>query len=129
MTKINSFDRDNVGQIGSEMIEALNKVGAKYGVGFSKKSIRYGTADFRVTVNAVVMNREEGVLTKEEQAYNIHRELEDLPELGTEYFSKGITMTIIGWNTRARKYPVNLRGSDGRTYKNSAFGVKMACRS
>ena len=126
MTKINSFDRDNVGHIGSEMIEALNKVGAKYGVGFSKKSIRYGTADFRVTVNAVIMNREEGVLTKAEQAYNMNREENSLPELGTEYFSKGITMTIVGWNTRARKYPVNLKGSDGRSYKNSAYGVRMA---
>jgi hypothetical protein len=125
---VTQFDRQNVKTITQEMMNELNKMGEKYGVSFGRKSCRFGQADFRITVTAQINseNRDDGVLTKEELAYNVHRITEDLPELGTEYYSNGLTMTIIGWNTRARKYPVNLMGSDGRKYKNSVYGVKSA---
>jgi hypothetical protein len=121
MNKLNRFDRDNLNPVRDDMMSELAKVGEKFGIDFSAKGIRYTEGDFRVTIVAKIREKADGVLTKEERAYNIHRGMFNLPELGTSFRgSNGLTMTVVGWNTRARKYPVNLKGSDGKSYKNSA---------
>ena len=125
---INKIDRDNLDPILDDVMAELTKVGEKYGLDFGRKGCRYTDGDFRMTITAQVRDRVEGVLTKEEMNYNFHREGHGLPVLGTTYFSKGITMTIVGWNTRARKYPVVLRGSDGKSYKASPASVRLNLR-
>ena len=126
--KINSFGRGNVKTVTREMMDALQVVGDKYGLDFGRKGCRFSDGDFRMTVTAKVCDRAEGVLTKAERDYNFHKDGENLPELGTTYFSNGIEQTIVGWNTRARKYPVSLKGSDGKSYKASPVSVRLNVR-
>lgn len=123
---ITKFDRDNLDPVLDDVMKELRKVGEKYGLDFGRKGCRYTAGDFRMTITAKVVNRdmEAGVLTKAEQDYNRNRVIEGLPELGFTYYSNGIELTVVGWNSRARKYPVSLKGSDGKGYKASVFTVR-----
>ena len=130
MSKITQFDKINIDTISREMMDALQRVGARYGVKFDRKSIRYTKGDFRVTVQCEVEEKAEGVLTKEEQNYNYHGKLlKGLPELGTKFRGEdGLEYTIVGWNTRARKYPVMLVDQRGKGVKCGTGYIKANCR-
>lgn len=114
---IKKLDKTNIDPILDEVMRELDKIGKKHGLDFGRKCARYTEGDFRMTITAKVLNREEGVLTNEELNYNHKKVTEGLPELGFSYFEKGITLTVVGWNPRARKYPIILSGSDGKGYK------------
>ena len=130
MSKIKEFTRSNLDPIANDVMEALEKVERKWGVKFGRKGIRYSDGDFRMTLTSTVVERGEGVLTASEASYKLNASIHGLPELGTTYTSRrsGVEMTIIGWNTRARKYPVMLVGSNGKKYKEAASTVKVMCQ-
>lgn len=123
---VTSINRDNIKDIIADMERALKSVGDKYGVDFSRKSARFTAGDFNIGFKCEVRNKKEGVLTSEEEQYNFNRVRYNLPELGFSYLSEvgGLTMTVVGWSNRARKYPVKLQGSDGRTYKTSVESLR-----
>lgn len=122
---INKFDKENLDPVLDDVMRELRKVGEKYGLDFGRKSCRYGSGDFRMTITAKVRDRAEGVKTKEERDYDLNRHRHGLPDRGYEYFSNGITMTVVGWNSRARKYPIVLKGSDGKGYKTSVMSLQL----
>lgn len=124
MTKITQFTKENLDPVIDDMMTELRKVGEKWGVEFSRKTCRYGSGDFRMTVEAKVRDRQEGVTTKPERDYDFNATLMNLPNRGYSYFSNGITLTVVGWNSRARKYPVTLKGSDGKGYKCSVESLR-----
>ncbi len=128
---ISKFNSSNINQVSDEMMIALKEVGDKFGVKFGRKGIRYSEGDFRVTITVKVSNPEEGVLTKEESQYNYEQLLtrhntNPLPELGSSFISgsSGKKLTIVGWNTRARKYPIMLKDENGKGYKDSASHIR-----
>lgn len=129
---ITKFDSQSVDITSNVMMEALEKAGTELGVTFNRKTIRYGEADFRVTIVATVneSNRSAGALTKEEKAYNHHCHLKNLPDLGSSYLSSnGLRMTVVGFNTRARKYPIMLKDERGRGRKCSVDNLKHMVRT
>lgn len=128
MTKITQFTKDNVSTVMNDLMTELHGLEVKYGIKFKRGSCTYTPGSFRVSLTSDigVENRAEGVLTATESAYNRNRVIYGLPELGFKYDgNNGITMTVVGWNTKARKYPISLKGSDGRTYKTSADVLKI----
>lgn len=122
--KIQKFSKDNLDPVLDDVMNELRKVGEKYGLHFDRKTCRYGAAEFRMTVTAEVLDKLDGCLTDEESNYDWNARVQNLPERGFQYYNQGITMTVVGWNKRARKYPIILKGSDGKSYKSSVMNLK-----
>lgn len=91
-------------------------------------SARYGGTSFTLKFEFAKVGEDGEALTKERKAWALHAPANGLPEdaVGTEFEANGDTFRITGWNTRAKKYPVQAeRVSDGRGFKFPARSVRV----
>jgi hypothetical protein len=124
--KIQNFDKPSIKAIRIAMDEALAKVEKQYGIKINTGNARF-TGDevtFKVTANTIGTAGQ--VQTKETQMWALMA-----PSHGLGHFSVGDTIqlqgksfTIKGWNTRARKSPIEIQDAMGRGYKCSPNMVK-----
>jgi len=131
MTK--KITRQTAKEISDKISAFVNSLEAEYGIKAGKRSSRYSDASVKVTIDCVLTdeNRAEGVLTVEEQAYDLERHLDDrLPERKSVIENGyGEKFVVIQWMPRGRKFKVVVEklGTDKR-YKFTKEAVIAATR-
>lgn len=125
--KVTNFDKPSIKAIRQAMDEALAKVSKEYGIKISTGNARFSADEVTFKVKANVIGTGGQVKTKEAQAWDIYKVSHDLGHLnvGDTIQLQGKSFTIAGYNTRARKSPINVTDSHGRGYKCSVNMIKM----
>ena len=125
--KISNFDKPSIKAIRVAMDKALAKVEKQYGVKISTGNARFSSDEVTFKVKANVIGTGGVVKTKEAQAWEIYASSQGLGHLnvGDTVYLQGKPFTIAGYNTRARKSPINITDSNGRGYKCSVQMLKM----
>jgi hypothetical protein len=107
-----------VDKIRKEMEEAMATIGAKHGLEFSIGNIRYNETSFRTSLEVKEVGTKSVKEQKLEMAYEVFAKVHGLPKLNSVIRAQdGKLLKIIGWNTRAPKYPVKAEGLDGSSWK------------
>ena len=124
--KVSNFDKPSIKAIRIAMDEALAKVEKQYGIKISTGNARFTGDEVTFKVKANTIGAGGTIQTKEAQNWALVA-----PSHGLGHFSVGDTIqlqgksfTIKGWNTRARKSPIQIEDANGRGYKCSPNMVK-----
>jgi len=125
--KVTNFDKPTVKAIRMAMDNALAKVEKEYGITIKTGNARFSGDEVTFKVKANTMGNDGTVNTKEANMWDLHADMNGLGHLkvGDTVNLQGKSFTIAGWNTRARKSPVNITDQNGRGYKCSVAMVKM----
>ena len=125
--KISNFDKPSIKAIRLAMDAALAKVEKQYGVKISTGNARFSADEVTFKVKANVIGTGGVVKTKEAQAWDLYASSQGLGHLsvGDSVELQGKSFTIKGYNTRARKSPINIEDHNGRGYKCSVSMLKM----
>lgn len=125
--KINNFDRATARVLREEMNQAFKSIEAKYGITLSAGNISFSNNEASIKVKANTISSTGQVETKEARNWGVYAEYNGLGALkvGDTIDLQGKSFTIKGWNTRARKSPVQIEDAQGRGYKCSVSMVKM----
>ena len=124
---ISNFDKPSIKAIRIAMDEALAKVSKEYGIKISTGNARFSNDEVTFKVKANVIGTGGVVKTKEAQAWDIYANMNGLGHLsvGDSVELQGKSFTIKGYNTRARKSPINIEDHNGRGYKCSVSMLLM----
>ena len=125
--KVTNFDKPTVKAIRMAMDNAHAKVEKEYGITIKTGNARFSGDEVTFKVKANTMGNDGTVNTKEANMWDLHADMNGLGHLkvGDTVNLQGKSFTIAGWNTRARKSPVNITDQNGRGYKCSVAMVKM----
>ena len=125
--KVTNFDKPTVKAIRMAMDNALAKVEKEYGITIKTGNARFSGDEVTFKVKANTMGNDGTVNTKEANMWDLYADMNGLGHLkvGDTVNLQGKSFTIAGWNTRARKSPVNITDQNGRGYKCSVAMVKM----
>jgi len=125
--KISQFDKPSIKAIRIAMDEALAKVSKEYGIKISTGNARFSGDEVTFKVKANVIGQGGQVKTKEAQAWEIYANMHGLGHLsvGDSVELQGKSFTIKGYNTRARKSPIEIEDRNGRGYKCSVQMLLM----
>ena len=125
--KVTNFDKPTVKAIRMAMDNALAKVEKEYGITIKTGNARFSGDEVTFKVKANTLGNDGTVNTKEANMWDLHADMNGLGHLkvGDTVNLQGKSFTIAGWNTRARKSPVNITDQNGRGYKCSVAMVKM----
>jgi hypothetical protein len=125
--KVSNFDKPSIKAIRVAMDAALAKVSKEYGIKISTGNARFSADEVTFKVKANVISKGGIVKTKEAQAWDLYASTEGLGHLsvGDTVQLQGKSFTIKGYNTRARKSPINIEDHNGRGYKCSVSMLKM----
>ena len=124
MKKIETFNKPQIVQLRNAIDKALDRVAKEYGITISAGNCSFSgnEANFKLKLNTI---GEGGtVITKEMKAWDLYANLANGPLDGLNHLKCGDTISIqgspyilTGYNTRARKAPINFKDSLGRGYK------------
>ena len=125
--KVTNFDKPTVKAIRMAMDNALAKVEKEYGITIKTGNARFSGDEVTFKVKANTLGNDGTVNTREANMWDLHADMNGLGHLkvGDTVNLQGKSFTIAGWNTRARKSPVNITDQNGRGYKCSVAMVKM----
>jgi hypothetical protein len=125
--KVSNFDKPSIKAIRIAMDEALAKVSKEYGIKISTGNARFSNDEVTFKVKANTIGTGGVVKTKEAQAWDIYANMKGLGHLsvGDSVQLQGKSFTIKGYNTRARKSPINIEDHNGRGYKCSVSMLLM----
>ena len=127
MKDINQFNRANIKGLRDEINEALDSVAKKYGITISAGNCTFSgnEANFKLKLNTI---GEGGtVITRESQMWDIYKSRTNCSHLnvGDTITIQGNTYTLTGYNTRARKAPIQFKDSKGNNYKCSIMMLNI----
>jgi hypothetical protein len=124
---VSNFDKPSIKAIRIAMDEALAKVSKEYGIKISTGNARFSNDEVTFKVKANTIGTGGVVKTKEAQAWDIYANMNGLGHLsvGDSVQLQGKSFTIKGYNTRARKSPINIEDHNGRGYKCSVSMLLM----
>ena len=125
--QVTNFDKPTIKAIRLAMDSALAQVEKDYGIKISTGNARFSGNEvtFKVKANTVTSN---GVAnTKEADNWELYKNTIGLGWLnvGDQIMLQGKYFTLKGYNTRARKSPIQIEDMQGRGYKCSVEMVKM----
>ena len=125
--KVTNFDKPTIKAIRLAMDSALAKVEKDYGIKISTGNARFSGNEvtFKVKANTVTSG---GVAnTKEADNFELYKNSIGLGWLNVDdqIMLQGKYFTLKGYNTRARKSPIQIEDMQGRGYKCSVEMVKM----
>ena len=125
--KVTNFDKPTIKAIRMAMDNALATVEKEYGITISTGNARFSGNEVTFKVKANTMGEGGQVNTKEAQMFDLYKNSIGLGHLnvGDTINLQGKSFTIAGYNTRARKSPINITDAQGRGYKCSVDMVKM----
>ena len=125
--KVTNFDKPTIKAIRMAMDNALATVEKEYGITISTGNARFSGNEVTFKVKANTMGEGGQVNTKEAQMFDLYKNSIGLGHLnvGDTINLQGKSFTIAGYNTRARKSPINITDAQGRGYKCSVEMVKM----
>ena len=127
MNKIESFNKQQIVQLRSEIDKALDRVAKEYGITISAGNCSFSgnEANFKLKLNTI---GEGGtVITRESKMWNLYKSRTNCSHLnvGDTIIIQGNPYTLSGYNTRAKKAPINFTDSRGNGYKCSIEMLNM----
>ena len=127
MNKIETFNKPQIVQLRSEIDKALDRVAKEYGITISAGNCSFSgnEANFKLKLNTI---GEGGtVITRESKMWNLYKSRTNCSHLnvGDTIIIQGNPYTLSGYNTRARKAPINFTDSRGNGYKCSIEMLNM----
>ena len=125
--KVTNFDKPTIKAIRMAMDNALAKVEKEYGITISTGNARFSGNEVTFKVKANTTSTDGVANTKEADNFELYKNSIGLGwlEVGDQIMLQGKYFTLKGYNTRARKSPIQIEDSNGRGYKCSVEMVKM----
>ena len=125
--KVTNFDKPTIKAIRMAMDNALATVEKEYGITISTGNARFSGNEVTFKVKANTQSIDGQVNTKEADNFELYKNSIGLGwlEVGDQILLQGKYFTLKGYNTRARKSPIQIEDSNGRGYKCSVEMVKM----
>ena len=125
--KVQQFTRVNIKGLRNEIDEALDQVAKKYGITISAGNCTFSgnEANFKLKLNTI---GEGGtVITRESQMWDLYKSRTNCSHLsiGDKITIQGNTYTLTGYNTRAKKAPIQFKDSRGNGYKCSIMMLNL----
>ena len=116
---IQQFNKANLQALRVEMDNALQAISNKYGITIKAGNASYSGNECTFKVKCNTKATDGTVITKEAMNWDRIAKLKGLGHLsvGSQVILQGKTFTIAGWNTRARKAPINIVNVHGDKYK------------
>jgi len=119
MKKIETFNKPQIVQLRNEIDKALDRVAKQYGITISAGNCSFSgnEANFKLKLNTIGDNGT--VITRESQMWDLYKSRTNCSHLsiGDKITIQGNSYTLSGYNTRARKAPINFTDSRGNGYK------------
>ena len=119
MQSIKQFNKTKIVQLRSSIDEALDRVAKEYGITISAGNCSFSgnEANFKLKLNTIGDNGT--VITRESQMWDLYKSRTNCGHLsiGDTIQLQGNSYILSGYNTRARKAPINFTDSRGRGYK------------
>jgi hypothetical protein len=119
MQSIKQFNKPTIVQLRSSINEALDQVAKEYGITISAGNCSFSgnEANFKLKLNTIGDNGT--VITRESQMWDLYKSRTNCSHLniGDTIKIQGNSYTLSGYNTRARKAPINFTDSRGNGYK------------
>ena len=127
MKDIKQFNRANIKGLRNEIDEALDRVAKKYGITISAGNCTFSgnEANFKLKLNTI---GEGGtVITRESQNWDFYKSRTNCGHLniGDTIQLQGNSYTLTGYNTRARKAPIQFKDNGGNNYKCSIMMLNL----
>ena len=120
------FTRAKVKTLRADIDKALAAIEKKHGVEFNLGTIRFSDTDFRGTLKCVSADKDAGRKMFERDAFRIGLKRD---AYGKTFTHVGRDYRVVGVNTRAKKYPVNVEDvASGGTYKMAAAALPQSLR-
>ena len=126
---IKQFDKSNLQVLRMEMDKALQAISNKYGITVKAGNASYSGNECTFKVKLNTKGSDGTVITKEAKSWDLYKGLANGPLDGLQHLSigdtikiQGNTYTLSGYNTRARKAPINFKNATGMEFKCS---IKM----
>ena len=125
--KVTNFDKPTIKAIRQAMDQALATVADEYGITINTGNARFSGNEVTFKVKANTMGEGGQVNTKEAQMFELVKGQEGLGHLsvGDTVTLQGKSFILKGFNTRARKSPIQIEDMQGRGYKCSVSMLKM----
>jgi|TARA_R110002167_G_scaffold100645_1_gene262549 hypothetical protein len=116
---IKQFDKSNLQALRVEMDKALQAISNKYGITIKAGNASYSGNECTFKVKCNTKATDGTVITKEAMDWDRHKGFHGMDHLsvGDNITIQGTTYILSGFNTRARKAPVNFKDTLGRGYK------------
>ena len=119
MKNIKQFNKPQIVQLRSSIDKALDHVAKEYGITISAGNCSFSgnEANFKLKLNTIGDNGT--VITRESQMWDLYKSRTNCGHLsiGDTIQLQGNSYILSGYNTRARKAPINFTDSRGRGYK------------
>ena len=119
MQSIKQFNKTKIVQLRSSIDEALDRVAKEYGITISAGNCSFSgnEANFKLKLNTIGGNGTP--ITRESQMWDLYKNRTQCSHLrvGDEIQLQGNTYILSGYNTRARKAPIQFKDSSGNGYK------------
>ena len=126
--KVSNFDKPTIKAIRQAMDNALAQVATEYGITINTGNARFSGNEVTFKVKANTVDGATGnAITKEAQMFDLYKNSEGIGHLnvGDTVTLQGKSFILRGYNTRARKSPIQIEDMQGRGYKCSVQMLKM----
>ena len=124
MKRINKFDKNNLKALRVEMDSALESIPKRFGITIKTGNASFSGNECTFKVKLNTTSTDGTVITKEAKTWDLYKGLTHGPLEGLKHLSVGDKITISGntyilsgFNTRAKKAPINFTDLSGRGYK------------
>ena len=125
---VNTFNKANLRALRVDFQSAIDAVAAKHGLTGKLGNIRFGATDFTCKMTVETSGAAEVKTNNDAKDFRLYAEMSGLSadDFGKEFKYSGKTLKIIGYNTRAKKYPISLEDTRGKKYKVSGSQIASA---
>lgn len=116
---IQQFNKANLQALRVEMDNALKSLEKKFGITIKAGNASFSGNECTFKVKLNTTGSDGTAITKEAKAWDIYKGTHGLDHLniGDKITIQGNTYTLTGYNTRARKAPINFTDYRGKGYK------------
>ena len=116
---IKQFDKTNLQGLRVEMDKALQAISNKYGITIKAGNASFSGNECTFKVKLNTKGTDGTVITKEAKDFDRYKGLHGMDHLsvGDTIYIQGSPYILTGFNTRARKAPINFTNSVGSGYK------------
>ena len=114
-------------QIREEVNALLKPLEEKFSVKMELGRATYSHNNFTFKLEGSRIGDDGSVVTKEAEAFKMLAKMYGLEaeDLGKTFKTQGKEFTITGLSTKSNKFPIQAKGSDGKSYKFPAESVKL----
>ena len=125
--KVTNFDKPTIKAIRMAMDNALANVASEYGITINTGNARFSGNEVTFKVKANTVDSSGSANTKEATMFDLYKQGEGIGHLkvGDTITLQGKDFILKGYNTRARKSPIQIEDMQGRGYKCSVQMLKM----